>query len=821
MPDSEKHFVVRLFYSYCHRDAKYREAMEKTLALLRREGMLLEWHDQEVLPGQKIRPEVRQKMKEADILVFLFSQDFFASEECMREWNYAQDLASDHPVFRVPIILEPCGWQKLLTADDVKALPTDGRPVMKFRPQATAWDIIYSEIDRLVARLRETFSPKPAWLKEMDTTDFLSQQRIMLRDTFVFLHLARYPAQTAGNRVLEDVVETPEALLKTQYSLIHGPDESGKTALARFLFLHLVEQSHPVLFVDLKELTRNWARFLRGAYQRQFNGDFAIWEGRPGKTILVDNLSPDAQCIAFLQELRTRFDRIIVMVSSDIYYSYFRDEARLADFCEFRLCPLTHRQQEFLIRRRLKLLDLERPITDGQVDQIENRLNSIIISHRFVPRYPFFVLTILQSYEAFMPNNTHITSYGHCYQTLIVATLIKAGIGGRDADLTTCFNFADHLAYALHQKEEDPSEYPFVFPLFLEEYEADYVLPTSILSRLTDDDYGLIGDDGQFRRRYMYYFFLGRYLARHSDKKEIAARIDSMCEATHLRANRLTVLFTLHHTDDRRIIDNILLHTMCTLDTSPVATLKPIETKRFGSILSELPENVLSSRSVADERGRERDTRDEADGEEHQEDGDTEDDAANGLYRIFKNNEIMGQILRNKHGSLQRGEIAEIIETIADGGLRLVNALLKDDEEIVGLAHYIQKKNPEYDFAKIKRELQFIAFVWTIINVEKIADAIDIPELREIVREVVDARGTPAYDLIGYFSQLDCTPSLTPSIRDDLKALIKRHQQGFLGRVLSIRTQRYMNTHRSGPKLEQAVCSTLKIKYMPRSVRDA
>ena len=45
------------------------------------------------------------KMEQADIIVFLFSPDFIASEECTNEWNHALNLASSgKPLFRIPII---------------------------------------------------------------------------------------------------------------------------------------------------------------------------------------------------------------------------------------------------------------------------------------------------------------------------------------------------------------------------------------------------------------------------------------------------------------------------------------------------------------------------------------------------------------------------------------------------------------------------------------------------------------------------------------------------------------------------------------------
>ena len=36
---------IKLFYSYSHKDAKYREELEKHLTILRDNGLIEEWHD--------------------------------------------------------------------------------------------------------------------------------------------------------------------------------------------------------------------------------------------------------------------------------------------------------------------------------------------------------------------------------------------------------------------------------------------------------------------------------------------------------------------------------------------------------------------------------------------------------------------------------------------------------------------------------------------------------------------------------------------------------------------------------------------------------
>ena len=808
-------FNVTLFYSYCHKDAQYRTNMEISLASLKKKGLLFDWSDQNILPGQNISMETRGKMGEADIIAFLFSSDFIGSDACMEEWDYARQLENQgNSVFRIPIILKDCAWKDELADDDIKALPNDGKAVAVFEHQNQAWLQVYEGIKAVINQLRNVFTPKPEFLSEIEKTEFLSQQHIKLQDIFVFLNLSYYFPGNVSGLVQEEKVESHEQLLKKKYVLIHGEEMSGKTALGRYLFLSLAnEHSTPVLHIDLQEIHKIPSEeiFLE-AYRQQFNGDFSLWRKQENKILILDNLSEKSN-LNFVIYAKDFFDKIIVTLSSDVFNLFFRDEERLADFQALEIEPLSHTQQEELIRKRLKLSDRNEPVTDGFVDQIENQINSIIISNKIIPRYPFYVLSILQTYEGFMPDNLSITSYGHCYYVLILSRLIKSQISNSDSDINACFNFAEHLAFKNYQQDGALN-----YDEFVKGYEAKYVITIATLNRLKDKDYGIITHDGHFRLPYMYHFFLGRFLSKGGDIQKNV--IEDMCDNTHVAANYLTLLFTIHHTNDNQIVDDILLRTMCTLDEINPAQLKRDETKRFGKIIELLQKDVLSNSHVEKERKKQRDRRDIndqlADSKLEPEEETEVEDPTNDLYRILKNNAIMGQILRNNYGNMEKLKIEEIIETIADGGLRLVNIILEDEKRIADFAHYLHKKTPEDDINKIKMNLQFVSFIWTMINIKKIVDSINIPEIRDEINNVVLRKSTPAYDLIGYFSQLDSARKLTDKEKTKLSVLLKKHDDFFIKKVLSIRTQFYMNTHRSKEPLERSICSLLGIKYSYR-----
>ena len=77
-------------------------------------------------------------------------------------------------------------------------------------------------------------------------------------------------------------------------------------------------------------------------------------------------------------------------------------------------------------------------------------------------------------------------------------------------------------------------------------------------------------------------------------------------------------------------------------------------------------------------------------------------------------------------------------------------------------------------------------------------------------------QSTPAYDLIGYFSRLDSATELNDGVARHLGKLLRRHDDPFIKRVLSLRTQHYMNTHTSKGPIEQVICSLLEIGNVSR-----
>ena len=98
---------------------------------------------------------------------------------------------------------------------------------------------------------------------------------------------------------------------------------------------------------------------------------------------------------------------------------------------------------------------------------------------------------------------------------------------------------------------------------------------------------------------------------------------------------------------------------MCAIDNIEPANLDPDETRRFRNIISTLSKDSLTGNNENIEREKERRSRDvdESHKFEEREERKNEDSDMEGMtdcYRILKNNELLGQILRSNYGCLKK-----------------------------------------------------------------------------------------------------------------------------------------------------------------------
>jgi len=669
--------------------------------------------------------------------------------------------------------------------------------------------------DAEVTEMSAAFEIRQEFRQEISRVEFVSQDRksIEIGDIFVFPNLVQESEFDFGKTMkrLKSLVD----LLGLRHALIRGDEHSGKTTLCRQLYLHLVDKGLPVILIDLGSVgkLKFGAEVFRKKYEEQFKGDFELWMQKSNRTVIIDDLS--ARDIELVERASELFDNVFVSTSVDNYIAYFADDPRLSDFASLKLHILKHAQQEKLIRRWKRLDSRIRTSpslpSDTTIDHIEDEVNSIVIK-RIVPRYPFFVLSILQTYQDFMPQGLRITAYGHCYHALIVAQLLRLGIASDDMD--ACFNFLGWLANYIRQHSNGLSTISVEeYKKFNIQYCERFLIKNSILNRLFDQHSPILTKSKgivSFRSPYCYYFFLGRYLSEHyQDNRET---IIAMVEKSYVKDNSLSLIFVIHHSNNQEILDEIVFNTLLAFEDRQPVRLDLQEVEVFRGLLRRLPADITTEESVEDVREAERDFRDELDNGDEDLSEESDHHLVNDIFKALKNMEILSQILKNKYGSIGKERLAELIETVLDAGLRLAREFLMDEREISEIADSLKEKFEEREgFINLREGVRLLIFALVISSIERSVSSINKKEVHEIVEGICKRRDTPAYDLIRCLYQIDIADQFTITHRDVVDALLRKHESNeFLERIISWRVQHYFNTHREWDPTTHKVSDSVK-----------
>jgi hypothetical protein len=101
----------RIFYSYAHEDAEWRQRLETYLAPLKQQKKIVEWHDRQIQPGANWDAEINENLDLSDLILFLVSPDFIASDYIFGvEVDRALARLKRQEVKVVPVLLRPCLW---------------------------------------------------------------------------------------------------------------------------------------------------------------------------------------------------------------------------------------------------------------------------------------------------------------------------------------------------------------------------------------------------------------------------------------------------------------------------------------------------------------------------------------------------------------------------------------------------------------------------------------------------------------------------------------------------------------------------------------
>jgi hypothetical protein len=141
---------VEVFISYAKADEPYRKQLETHLSVLKRQGLVSLWHDEQIQLGTNKVEAVDTHLSEASIILLLVSADFLASDYCY-SIEMAQALKRHEAglVQVIPIVVRPCEWRQL-PIGRLQALPMNGDSISEWGSADNAWTEVATSLRRMI-----------------------------------------------------------------------------------------------------------------------------------------------------------------------------------------------------------------------------------------------------------------------------------------------------------------------------------------------------------------------------------------------------------------------------------------------------------------------------------------------------------------------------------------------------------------------------------------------------------------------------------------------------------------------------------------------
>ena len=145
---------LKVFITYAHKKTNDKDELITRLAVMKQNGLIDVWHDNEILPGGRWRDAIFNNLADSDILLYLTCSYSLESENCNKEL-----IAALSPNIRViPIILEDCDW-KNHQLSEFQALPDKGKPINEWNPESKGWQSVVDGIRKTVTDMQSQADP--------------------------------------------------------------------------------------------------------------------------------------------------------------------------------------------------------------------------------------------------------------------------------------------------------------------------------------------------------------------------------------------------------------------------------------------------------------------------------------------------------------------------------------------------------------------------------------------------------------------------------------------------------------------------------------
>lgn len=631
--------------------------------------------------------------------------------------------------------------------------------------------------------------------------------------------------------------------------IIFGDDLAGKTSLAMMLQKNLNEMGMIPLYIKAEEIKHSdynkFSQQLVKKFEKQYSNDQIfvqafkrmLTEERHKLVILVDNfeslaIKREASQLSFFKMLNENFENIFLFANMSLEIEVMaknETNAMLQGFKALTIKQLGHVLRDELIGKWLTVEQKE-TLSDGdllgQKSEIARKIK-IAVGTNLVPRYPLYLLTILQLSQN-GGNKLQDGSYAELYRYLINQALGSANAKPEDLDFYhTYLSYIAHYFFIKKVRELPMEEMVKMYNEYSKKMDIEKsfekVHGLLIRAKILKNDYRCY----TFNHNYSYYYFAAKYLSDNLDNPEIKKELVVITEKLYRNEYANILIFLVHHSKNKDIIDRIIQEARKLFSEVVPYTLSKDEMGRINHLINEEVTLSIVDSNPCDNHRKELERRDRFE-EEHRntrdesvEDGE-EEKSLNLFGKItlsFKLIEVLGQITNNYYGSLDGEKKADILEEIYSLGLRGLHALFEDIEEYLEtirrvVNELVEKKGAATKLDKDKIANKIISKFMEIIAlvfVRKISDSVTSRNLFPTTTKLVERTKTPAAELVNIAVRLNFPNELSANKTKIAELNIKFAKNYLTQKLLRFLVIEHLYNFEVKYSDKQSICSKLDI----------
>lgn len=676
---------------------------------------------------------------------------------------------------------------------------------------------------------------------------------IKLSDLYVFPKLRFFNSVETTTESVSFVYEDSESIFKNFESgnkiLLFGEESIGKTSLLKTTFSILNQRSYVPIYIEGHTIKSSniddFKKNVRNAFINQYNSDFLdLFEQEDLKKVVIliddfDKSSIKSQKAKgnLLKNLIAYYDNIILVGNELIAIEeILSDQLTSVDlystFKQYELLEFNATKRFALIYKWYSLGNNEES-EDGEIwrkcDKATKAIN-IAMGNKLVPNYPLFLLILLQSIETTNTHDLKISSYGNYFQLLILKALtdkIKD-----QSELSMFQNYASEFAHYLFEKKVNSVNIETFISFHNEITDFDHLdLPLlsyeKALKTLSEVNILESFEDViEFKYKYTYYYFEAQFLSKNIRKEKVKEDIIEICNKLYRTEYANVLMFLIQFSNDEFILDQIISNAQKLFSKLEPCRLEN-DISHIHSLVTELPKLYLKNKPVKENREDENRKIDQVEENSSKkkdeivieiEDDETEIEVVAKLNTSFKLIEIIGQILKNNHGSINGKIKHALLKETYLLGLRTLNiffSIINGNTDFVlnQLKSIVQSHDKELDETKIEKLTKGILFSIcsqiSLIFIKKIGDSIGSNKLIDKYPKIYSELPFTSVELTNFLIKLDYESSFPHSELSKLKSDAEKHTLSYY--VLKRMVIAHLHRHEVGYKDRQRICSFLGI----------